>query len=956
MLINPGDIADGLLVSAVGALVRIAVRPRTSRRTSAELDIAGWADTEALIRDSLPGVKLELPELTDNEARELTDVLESDEVQAALQVLLAARLTDAPETEATQAREAVSLAIAGMRIKPVIGHNHGATLLGRPRASTPAAEHADRLSQYFDDKTCALVGHLEGAVGLAGLRQVRDEAYNSRIVALLGTIRDMMAALANPDRRGEAEADFLARYRGQARQRHGRLQPPDFDRRRRIPISKIYVNTEIYLYSGPDPDLPWIRSTTTRALRSPMKVMDLAEHLDRTVLLGDPGGGKTTAANVLANHFASTPGQRVPFVVTLREYAAAYPPERSVAGHIEHSLKTLYQCPAPDGLVERLLLTGRALVIFDGLDELLETSRRRDVSERVEQFCGAYPLTAVLVTSRLVGYDQAMLDEEQFDCYRLGGFGGDEVGEYARKWFALQEGSSPAEAEAEAEAFIGESLHAQDVRSNPLLLSLMCILYRGAGTLPRDRPAIYAKCAELLLGRWDESRRIRHDLRAGHLVESAIQDLAWWLFTSDNPEATATERQLVDRTTEFLHERAFESREEAHAAAAEFAAFLRGRMWVLSDVGTTADGEKLYGFTHRTFLEYFAAARLAAVSDTPEDLAVSLAPHIMDGGWRVGAELALQLKSRATDRGADRFYAAALDWIESTPGDPRTPEAMEHAWVAEFLASCIDIVDPSPGAIRRLTRVILEGAHGDFSPSLDRLFRVEGQRGRVIADEVALHIAARARSGDPAVRIPALQLIFAPTEDTWPGWSRRQVRLHAGLIVADAAMDSGLRYMAVHHGLLPVAKALQMPGGLGTLLELPTIKLAFTIKEHALMAPYLMLKFGDHRLPGPLGADVRDTLSAVGRHLMAHPDIPWARIGVPPIVMEPDPALWPNDLDETAALGFAALACILAEVWHWQGSSWWRFPVDIRVPRHFQELFREWTAGTVNFADIGREG
>jgi predicted NACHT family NTPase len=40
-------------------------------------------------------------------------------------------------------------------------------------------------------------------------------------------------------------------------------------------------------------------------------------------------------------------------------------------------------------------------------------------------------------------------------------------------------------------------------------------------------------------------------------------------------------------------------------------------MWVFSEVGTTADGEKLYAFTHRTFMEYFAAGDLAAISDTP---------------------------------------------------------------------------------------------------------------------------------------------------------------------------------------------------------------------------------------------------------------------------------------------------------------------------------------------------
>ena len=41
------------------------------------------------------------------------------------------------------------------------------------------------------------------------------------------------------------------------------------------------------------------------------------------MLLGDPGGGKTTAAQVLMHDQAAQPNGRVPFIVTLREFAAA---------------------------------------------------------------------------------------------------------------------------------------------------------------------------------------------------------------------------------------------------------------------------------------------------------------------------------------------------------------------------------------------------------------------------------------------------------------------------------------------------------------------------------------------------------------------------------------------------------------------------------------------------------
>jgi hypothetical protein len=59
------------------------------------------------------------------------------------------------------------------------------------------------------------------------------------------------------------------------------------------------------------------------------------------------------------HHFARDPDGRIPFPVTLWDYAATDPPQRSVAGHIEHTLETFYQCPAPPGLVDLLLRGSR---------------------------------------------------------------------------------------------------------------------------------------------------------------------------------------------------------------------------------------------------------------------------------------------------------------------------------------------------------------------------------------------------------------------------------------------------------------------------------------------------------------------------------------------------------------------------------------------------------------------
>ena len=173
------------------------------------------------------------------------------------------------------------------------------------------------------------------------LEQIRSEVLPTRIIAVLRAIERHTAALTSrPGLR--SETGFIASYRQHVIEQHGKLVPPDFDQRRLVPIDEIYVPTVI-VEEDPHAD--------QAAPLHELDVWQLAAEIDRSVLLGDPGGGKTTAAKVLMYHFASNGLDSdqewpVPFLVTLREYAATYPPERSMAGHIEHETGNVLPVPA----------------------------------------------------------------------------------------------------------------------------------------------------------------------------------------------------------------------------------------------------------------------------------------------------------------------------------------------------------------------------------------------------------------------------------------------------------------------------------------------------------------------------------------------------------------------------------------------------------------------------------
>jgi hypothetical protein len=682
------------------------------------------------------------------------------------------------------------------------------------------------------------------------------------------------------------------------------------------------------------------------------------------------------------HHFASGE-ERVPLLVTLRHYAAKDPPEHTIVGHIENTLATFYQSPPPSGMIDLLLLTGRAIVIFDGLDELLDTSRRSDVTARVEHFCAEYPLARVLVTSRIIGYEQARLDPRQFSTYTLRGFTVDQVGEYARKWFAQDTDTQMDD----ADTFLAESTSVPDLRSNPLMLSLLCLLYRGSGSLPRNRAEVYEQCASLLFRKWDARRKIHQELRAGPHLEPTLRHLAWWLLMSENVGTAVTERELVIETSRFLHGRGFEFEDAATSAAREFVEFCRGRMWVFTDAGTTATGEKLYSFTHRTFLEYFAAAQLAFECDTPESLGRRLGELARIPGLALVSELAMQIKDHTSGNGARRIYGNMME------GLPAKSREVKRGTLG-FLALCLRSVDPSPQRVRELTRNLVIEAINDPAPAeriyidaVRELIIQSGSYRDTVADELTAIVDRTILAGLReeswrslllAASLPdGAAVVSAQAAAAWEQYADSILATHADMLAPAAGEYMYLRRAALAHGYLKPPEALRMLGGLDGLFR----KYAGFFPDEGRWGPYVesalreLLSVESHSV----SSAIADDLSSIGEYLQANPDLPWVggiaksltsnlQAGEKPA----ESASWsPHGLDGAAYLGAAATIAIVAESRE-AGMRWTRikfgklpelYPYLVRrhnpygmnyglpeipVPENFKKVFRNWADGRID--------
>jgi hypothetical protein len=530
----------------------------------------------------------------------------------------------------------------------------------------------------------------------------------------------------------------------------------------------------------------------------------------------------------------------------------------------------------------------------------------------------------------------------------------------------------------------------------------MCILYRGAGSLPQDRDEIYAKCTDLLIRDWDDYRRIRRELRAGRQVKPALRYLAWWLYTREDAGTSVTERELTARTAEFLRS-SFESPDDAQDAAREFVEFCHGRMWIFTDVGTTAAGDKLYAFTHRTFLEYFAAAYLAYDCDTPENLAATLAPHLVRDEWAVVAELAVQIKDRASSNGAARVYAAILGGADQWTRD-------ELVCLLRFLALALRSVDPSPQQVRVLThRLVAESiaAEGDLNPvgglspadtfmpltlpwqdAMRKLLDNCGQYRDTVADELGTAIHAVTGTGDQKARVngirlaaalpDAIRLLAEEDSDFWAARSVTLLRWNLAATIDAAAADAYVRTRALRPGLITLSHALQLPGGLRILSRDPGGYFS------NVSAPGYLTQDFHYLMQGwpPRTPALTEDLTAIGQYLKRNPEPPWfdrwttprpwldllMDLGLPPA---PDPASSP---DPEAYLGAAAILtafseaannasqdtllaqCPIAEIGQYLAKRAGKhadplpdLPLLQESGPLFQAMFRDWANGIVSF-------
>ncbi len=393
----------------------------------------------------------------------------------------------------------------------------------------------------------------------------------------------------------------------------------------------------------------------------------------RAMVLGDPGSGKTTLLRYVVYRLAKaqTEGRDLEFVTQNPELADCLPVYVRIGLYAQHLKEKdpdttlddyaplgchVFQLPLTSELLKAEMERGRVLFLFDGLDEIIDATQRREVAQRIEAFARTCPACPIVVTSRIVGYREAPLSGE-FSQFTISPFSEPEIRRFAENWY--QALGMPNNAPALADAILGND-SIRRLASNPLLLTVIALIHYRGTKLPHHRVKLYQLAAETLVDQWMSARRvIPEGWNVSETLTLLLPAIAWHLHetTSSGLIGEETLHSLLVKTLRQNQPRLSEN--EAHTRAAQFRRNVAEFSGIFLERGLDPDGRGIYGFLHLTFEEYFAAVRLGDRWDRGG--AQVLKPLLHDPRWTEGILLAAGRFGEFSQYQATCFVRAILE-------------------------------------------------------------------------------------------------------------------------------------------------------------------------------------------------------------------------------------------------------------------------------------------------------
>ncbi|GJM32108.1 MAG: hypothetical protein DHS20C18_11090 [Saprospiraceae bacterium] len=349
---------------------------------------------------------------------------------------------------------------------------------------------------------------------------------------------------------------------------------------------------------------------------------EIANRLDKFIVLGKPGAGKTTFLRYLALSMLKKQSvitkRRLPIFVTLRHWADQ---QNSL---LEYIVEQFNICGFEEAelFVENMLKQGGCLVLFDGLDEVSQDVKLDNIIKQIHDFSNKYSANQFVTSCRIAAYSHWF---EHFTDVEMSDFNEEQIEQFVENWFA-----SEPETGQRCLKRLQERPQLKELSSIPLLLTLLCITYDEDDDFPGNRAELYERALDALLRKWDSSRRIDRVDPYKQLSIKRKEDLfakiAYETFSSDH--YFIRKRDLTKTIGDFLVNMPGFKEENLEIDSVKVLQSIEANHGILVE-----RARNIYSFGHLTFQEYFTAKYIVdnIAIKTIEKLARN---HLYDNKWK----------------------------------------------------------------------------------------------------------------------------------------------------------------------------------------------------------------------------------------------------------------------------------------------------------------------------------
>jgi hypothetical protein len=248
-------------------------------------------------------------------------------------------------------------------------------------------------------------------------------------------------------------------------------------------------------------------------------------------IIGVPGSGKTTLLHHLLLVFAAgrqykqRVRARIPFFMELRRLPELL--KQTADAGLAEAVRWLIDKDEryadianrlPPRWVEQRLSRGRCILLLDGLDEIADPTERKQASQWLDRAVMEHRRHIFIVSARPAGYRSAPLNRAR--VLEVQPFTYAQTKRFVYRWYHANEvvargNRDNPRVQRAAERDAGQLLHRiqanpgiRELTSNPLLLTMVCMVNRYRGALPGSRGQLYEEICEVLLDRWRQTRGI----------------------------------------------------------------------------------------------------------------------------------------------------------------------------------------------------------------------------------------------------------------------------------------------------------------------------------------------------------------------------------------------------------------------------------------------------------------